>query len=156
MKKVYIIGVAILLLLCLAGCNISSTVEDNNAIFSEAVKAVSDDIVTLNELVAFEWDIAYTFKPNTPKKTIEKTIGVSSRYIKETYNESQTQLIFIKDNRVVCSIWGYGNNLGYWIFFRGYDGDCLTIKPDDDVSFAVDRSGEEIVLTYINDMSASC
>ncbi|MCL2816364.1 MAG: hypothetical protein FWD23_17355, partial [Oscillospiraceae bacterium] len=85
--------------------------------------------------------------------------------IKETYNESQTQLIFVKDNKVVCSIWGYGNNLGYWIFFRGYDGDYLAIKPNDDVSFSVDRSGEEIMLTYapetitqslINDLVAEC
>ncbi|MCL2814901.1 MAG: hypothetical protein FWD23_09910 [Oscillospiraceae bacterium] len=149
MKKASIIGCFILFLLCLSGCNISSTVEDNNAVFSEAVKATSDDIISLNELAAFEWDIAYTFTPNTPKENIEKIIGVSSGDIKETYNESQTQLIFVKDDKVVCSIWGYGNNLGYWIFFRGYDGDYLTITPNDDVSFSVDRSGEEIILTYI-------
>jgi len=149
MKKVCIIGCFVIFLLCLAGCNTSSTVEDNNAAFSEAVKATSDDIITLNELAAFEWDIAYTFMPNTPKEDIEKIIGVSSRDIKETYNESQTQLIFVKDNKVVCSIWGYGNNLGYWIIIRGYDGDYLAVTPDDDVSFSVGYSGNEPVLTYI-------
>jgi len=148
MKKVYIIGYFILSLLCLAGCNTKSTVEDNNAMFSEAVKAISDDIITLNELAAFEWDIAYTFTPNTPKENIEKVIGVSSRDIKVTYNESQAQLIFVKDNKVVCSIWGYGNNLGYWLFFRGYDGDYLAVKPNDVVLFSVDRSREELTLTY--------
>jgi len=139
----------VLLLSFLAGCSNSSEVKDNNAVFSKAVKTTSDDILTLNELAAFEWDIAYTFTPNTPKENIEKIIGVSSRDIKETYNESQTQLIFVKDNKVVCSIWGYGNNLGYWIYFRGYDGDYLVITPNDDISFAVDYSGDEPVLTYI-------
>ena len=139
--------------MCLVGCNTSSTVEDNNDIFSEAVKATSDDLITLNELAAFEWDIAYTFTPNAPKENTEKIIGISSRYIKETYNESQTQLIFVKDGKIVCSIWGYGSNLGYWISFYYYDniGDYLAITPDDTVLFSVDRSGEEIVLRYISE-----
>jgi len=151
MKKICIIGYFIVFLLCLVGCNNSSTVKDNNAAFSNAVKAINTSTITLNELATFEWDIAYTFTPNTPKETIEKTIGVSSRDIKVTYNESQTQLIFVKDNKVICSIWGYGNNLGYWLFFRGYDGDYLAVKPNDDVSFSVDRSGDEFVLTYITE-----
>jgi len=151
MKKVYIIGYFILSLLCLAGCNTSSTVEDNNAMFSNTVTAISDNTITLNELAAFEWDIAYTFTPNTPKENIKKIIGVSSRDIKETYNESQTQLIFVKDGKIVCNIWGYGSNLGYWISFYYYDniGNYLAITPDDTVLFSVDHSGEEIVLRYI-------
>jgi len=151
MKKICTIGGFIIFLLCLAGCNNSSTVEDNNAVFFNAVKSINTDTITLNELASFEWDIAYTFTPNTPKETIERIIGVSSRDIKVTYNESQTQLIFVKDNKVVCSIWGYGNNLGYWIIFQGYDGDYLAMNPNDDISFSVDRSGDELVLRFINE-----
>ena len=66
MKKPLTLMCMVLFLSFSAGCSISSNVKDNNAVFSEAVKATSEDIITLNELAAFEWDIAYTFTPFTP------------------------------------------------------------------------------------------
>ena len=149
MKKLLALMCLVLLLSCLTGCSNPSTVKDNNAAFSNAVKAINTNTVTLNELAAFEWDTMYTFAPFTPKESIEKIIGFSSRDIKATYNESQSQLIFVKDGKVVCSIWGYGNNLGYWISFCGYVGDYFAVTPNDTVLFAVERSGEEFVLRCI-------
>ena len=59
-------------------------------------------------------------------------------------------MIFVKDNEVVCSIWGYGSNLGYFISFGRYEGEYLAIQSDEPALFMVDNSGEEFVLTYIS------
>ena len=152
MKKLLALMCIILLSSCLTGCNNSSTVKDNNAAFSNAVKAINTDTVTLNELTAFEWDTMYTFAPFTPKESIEKIMGFSSGDIKPTYNEAQSQLIFVKAGKVVCNIWGYGNDLGYWISFYYYDNidDYLAVSQDNSVLFSVERSGEEFILRYMS------
>ncbi|MDR2571471.1 MAG: hypothetical protein LBD23_14430 [Oscillospiraceae bacterium] len=152
MKRLYVLTCIALFLFCLSGCsNNWSTIKNNNAAFSEAVKAINADTVTLNELTAFEWDTMYTFAPFTPKKAIEEVIGFSSSDIQATINESQSQLIFVKDNKVVCSIYGYGNSLGYWFSFRDYLSDYLAVTPDDIVIFSVDYSGVELFLSYIQE-----
>ena len=149
MKKIFVIGSICVILLWLVGCGSSSTITNNNAAFSESVMATNAEVITLNELTTFEWDIMYTFAPFTPRESIERIIGFSSRDIRTTFNESQTQLIFVKNGEVVSSIWGYGNNLGFWISFGNFDSDYLAVTPNDTVLFSVDRSGEEIILTYI-------
>ena len=151
MKKIFVIVCMCFILLWIVGCTGSSTVGDNNAAFSESVKAIDVDIITLNELVTFEWDTMYTFTPFTPRESIERVIGFSSRDIRTTFNESQTQLIFVRDGRIVSSIWGYGNNLGYWISFGNFSGDYFAVTPNDTVLFSVDRSGTEILLTHIQE-----
>lgn len=156
MQKLLTLMCMVLLLSFLAGCSKSSTVKDNNTVFSEAVKAIDTDTVSLNELATFEWDTMYTFAPFTPVESIEKIIGFSSKEIKATYNESQSQLIFVNEGKVVCSIYGYGNNLGYWISFREYLGEYLAVTPDDTVLFAVDYSGNEPVLTNVQQYDIIC
>ena len=150
MKKLFSI-ILIIILLCFAGCSSSSTVKENNTTFSNAVKAISVDEVALSDLATFEWDTMYNFVHFTPKKNIEKVIGFSSKDIKETYNEGHTQLIFVKDKKVVCSIWGYSNNLGYFVSFGRYDGEYLAIQNNETALFTVDFSGKEILLTYVSE-----
>nr|AGS52501.1 hypothetical protein [uncultured bacterium contig00005] len=132
----------------LTGCSDSSAVSENNAIFSENVKAISEDTITLNELATFEWDIMYSFIPFTPKKDIEEIIGISSRETRATYNEAQFQMIFVKDKKVVCSIMGYSNNYGYFVSFGKYDGVYLAIRYDEVATFEVENNETEILLTY--------
>jgi len=141
----------IAVLFCFAGCSGSSEVNKNNNVFTDAVKTITSDEVTLSDLATFEWDTMYNFTPFTPKKRIEEVIGFSSNEIKQVYNEGHTQLIFVKDNEVVCSIWGYGSNLGYFISFGRYDGEYLAIQSEELALFTVDNSGEELLLTFINE-----
>ena len=148
MKRTFALAICVLMLLCFFGCSRSSEVDKNNAALSEAVKAINTDEIVLNDLTTFDWDVMYTFDHFLPKENIEKIIGFSSYYIKATYNEAQTQMIFLKDNKLVCSIWGYSNNIGFFVSFGRYDGDYLAIEQIENAVFTVDYSGDEIVLTY--------
>ena len=151
-KKLFSICV-LALLFCFASCSGSSVVNENNDIFSNAVKSVTADKVTLSELATFEWDTMYNFIPFTPKEIIEEIIGFSSNDIRTTYNEGHTQLIFVKDNKIVCNIWGYAANLGYFISFGRYDGGYIAIQNDETASFTIDNSSGELLLTYIPEIT---
>lgn len=97
----------------------------------EQLRAKDGQEVSLNEVVPFSWDAVYTFAPYTSKQSMEERIGFSSDAITETVNEGMTQLIFVKDEKVVASICGYSDNLGYTVEFT----DCVERK--DEVPFEV-------------------
>lgn len=50
---------------------------------------------------------------------MEKAIGLSSPSIQETVSEGMVQLLFVKEGRVVASVCGYAERLGYQIAFTG-------------------------------------
>ena len=48
---------------------------------------------------------------------MEKATGFSSPSIQETVSEGMVQLLFVKEGRVVASVCGYAERLGYQIRF---------------------------------------
>ena len=97
----------------------------------EQLKEKDGEEVTLNDIIPFSWDTVYTFAPYTRKQSIEERIGFSSDAIANTVNEGMIQLIFVKGAKVVSSICGYSDKLGYDIEFT----DCVERK--DEVPFEV-------------------
>ncbi len=101
-------------------------VSRNNRAFSKKVKqwvsgAHEGEQICLSELTLFSWNAAYTFDPYTSKEEMAQVMGCSGKNLQETINEGMVQLIFTDydsgsgENKVVCSICGYGGNLGYGI-----------------------------------------
>lgn len=111
----------------------------HNNQLKKAVTSIKDSqTVTLNEVVPFEWDTVYTFKPYETKENIEKVIGTKSSSIKETVNEGMVSIVFVKDNKVTASVADYPSNLGYEIYFDG------SVSYKDNKIFLVENSiGEE-------------
>ena len=90
----------------------------NNQKLENSVKSIHSDTVKLNEVVPFNWDAVYTFEPYVSKESIEEIVGFKSADIKENnINEGMAYLLFIKDKKVVASILGYSENLGYCLDF---------------------------------------
>ena len=98
------------------------------------------NVITLNEIVPFEWDTVYTFEPYATKEEIAKIIGFDSNSIQETVSEGMVQLLFIKDKTVVSSVCAYAENIGYRIDFQS------NVSFDDNVLFTVDTSSDVIRL----------
>jgi hypothetical protein len=147
MKKSFALIMIALMMLAFAGCG-TSTVDKNNSAFNDAIKSVNADKIALNDVVPFEWDTLYTFAPYMPKAEIQEIIGFSSDDIKETVSEGMTQLLFIKNDEIVCSICGYGENLGYSFSFGTYEENHLAISWDDDVIFTVNNSNDIVNLAF--------
>ncbi|RBP61066.1 hypothetical protein DES36_11565 [Alkalibaculum bacchi] len=114
----------------------------NNKKLQREVVSINSDYVELNNIVPFEWDEVYTFEPYASKEQIEDIIGFKSNYIQETVSEGMVQLLFIKDHKVVCSVCGYSNALGYRIDFEG------RIMYVDHAVFSVERDSGIVKLNY--------
>ncbi len=118
MKKVAIFLVLVLLLGLIAYAVMGNPVVFyHNFALKRAMSQVQDGELTLNKVVPFPWDAAYTFPPYTSKEEIEKALGFSSASIRETVNEGMVQLLFVKDGRVTASVCGYPEKLGYQVRF---------------------------------------
>lgn len=110
----------------------------------------SAETVNLTDLTPFEWDTAYSFDPYTPKDTIFEIVGYKWDNINETVSEGMNQLVFLKDEKVVCYLYGYPENNGYGIFFFNQNdkgsisSSVLTNK--DDLLFEVMRHDYAIIL----------
>ena len=68
---------------------------------------------------AFDWEAVYSFEPYTSREEIARTIGFDSPEIAETIGEGVTQLIFVREDRVVLCVCAYPENLGYDVDFTG-------------------------------------
>lgn len=82
----------------------------------------------IGDLTDFEWDYLYNFSPYTSKKDIEAAIGFESDEIKETVNELMNQVIFTKDKKIVCYIYGYPNEGVYFDFTNLYKDSTGYVK----------------------------
>ncbi|MBU3145664.1 hypothetical protein [Clostridium sp. CF012] len=114
----------------------------NNKKLQREIIKVNSDYVELNKIVPFEWDTVFTLEPYTSKEQIEEIIGFKSNSIQETVSEGMVQLLFVKDKRVVSSVCGYSNTLGYRIdFFE-------RIMYTDNAVFSVKKDSDIVRLTY--------
>lgn len=96
---------------------------------------------TLEALVPFEWDAAYSFEAYTPREQIEEIIGFQSSAIRETVSEGMVQLLFTKGKRVTASVCGYAQSLGYRADIGG------VVRCGDSTVLAVEQSEGIVRLT---------
>lgn len=132
----------------------------NNAKLEDALMNLSNDSVTLEEVVPFEWTTVYTFDPYTSLERIQRITGSKSPALKESVNEGMTHFVFMNHGRVMASVCTYPTSIGYSLAFSGGtytyydypDGGYSHIEYGDQVKFEVTRD-EEIVRLYafIND-----
>lgn len=94
--------------------------------------AVIDD---LSQFTSFEWDTLYSFTSYTSKEKIYETIGYKWDNISETVNEGMNQIVFVKDNEVVCYIYGYPENTKIGFDFGQYEGSYIKLTADQILSF---------------------
>lgn len=125
MKK-KILTIAIIIVIIIVGVFIfnSNKVWNRNA--DELGKTINElteevDGILLKELTSFEWDTMYSFNPYTPKETIYDVVGYKWDRIIETVNEGMNQVVFLDDGEVVCYIYGYSKNLGYYFDIQKND-----------------------------------
>ncbi len=110
----------------------------------------SVETVNLSDLTPFEWDVVYSFDPYTSKDIIYGTVGYKWDNISETVSEGMNQIVFMKDGKVVCYLYGYPENNGYGLYFTGENITGVTsasvLSAEDDLTFHVVRSDGVIYL----------
>ena len=124
----------------------------NADLLKEEVLSVEQSVetVNLNDITPFEWDVVYSFDPYTSKDMIYKTVGYKWDNINETVNEGMNQIVFLKDGKVVCYLYGYPENNGYGIYFTGENETEIVsasmLNAEESLTFQVERSDDVIYL----------
>lgn len=159
MKKSYLIAcviavIALVLSLIIIVQHKQNSCELNSKSFEEQVSQIGQhiDMINLNRITSFDWDVLYSFAPYTPKEKIYQVIGSKSDDIKETISERMNQVIFVKSGEVVCFLYGYPANDGYCISFlsEDYIDGVVTLHSTDNINFRVSRNEGVIYLAHVN------
>lgn len=95
----------------------NNTIRNNNNALNSALQNVSSETATLDDIVPFSWDTAYTFSPYTSIEDMAETMGVDHAGLHESNYDDMINLVFVKEKAVVASICEHKNNLGYDIEF---------------------------------------
>ena len=118
--------------------------EVNEGLLKEKVLSIEQTVKTINllDVTPFEWDVVYSFDPYTSKEMVYKTVGYKWDNIRETVSEGMTQIVFLKDGKVVCYLYGYPENNGYSINFSGesYNNVASMLNLNGHLDFHVNRS----------------
>ena len=112
MKKIFIWLLTLILMFSLCSCS-NNSVEKNNLNLRKAILTNNSPVIKLNDLTSFNWDKVYIFDETVTKQQIEKVIGCSSKYIKQSENSNFLNIVFVKDNKVVSSITKNTTELGF-------------------------------------------
>ncbi|WML58807.1 hypothetical protein [Neobacillus sp. PS2-9] len=125
--------------------------DQNEDLLKEEVLSLGASVETVNlrEITPFKWDVAYSFPPYTPKEDIYKTVGYKWDRVSETVNEGMDQIVFMKDGKVVCYIYGYPENKGYGLSIQTdqYKGAASFLRAEDGLIFKVKRSNGIVYLS---------
>ena len=125
----------------------------NADLLKEEVLSIGKSVETVNltDITPFEWDVVFSFDPYTTKDTIYETVGYKWDNISETVNEGMNQIVFLKDGKVVCYLYGYPQNNGYGIYFTSQNETGVTsssiLNTKDDLIFKITRSDDVVVLS---------
>lgn len=151
-KKIITIAVVILIAVLLIKACKKDRWETNEELLKQEVLNIGESVesVNLSDVTPFEWDFVYSFDPYTSKDAIYETVGYKWDRISETVSEGMNQLVFMKDEKVVCYVYGYPQNNGYGIYFSEGSTDdsspASILSPQEDVTFQVDRRDGYIYL----------
>ncbi|WP_216831506.1 hypothetical protein [Alkalihalobacterium elongatum] len=124
----------------------------NEKLLKEKILAIEHSVETIDllDVTPFEWEVVYSFDPYTPKEMVYETVGYKWDRISETVSEGMNQIVFMKEGKVVCYLYGYPENNGYGLYFSGENvngvSQMLTAN-EDDLTFQVKRD-EGFILLY--------
>ncbi|WP_425807534.1 hypothetical protein ACHOLT_09445 [Desulfitobacterium sp. Sab5] len=128
----------------------------NSKLLTDKVLSVGQNIETVNlsDITPFEWDMVYSFQPYTPKDKIYNAIGYEWDEISETLNEGMNQIVFMNDGKVVCYVYGYPSDNGFYISFDSsdYKNGVVMFDAKDNLSFKVTKSKNILYLEQVKHM----
>lgn len=147
-----LIGIVIIMVLLIGP--FKKDIWDSNASkFEDSVNDINSPAVIddFSKWTPFEWDVLYSFTPYTTKDSIYKVVGYKWVNISETVNENMNQIVFIKDGKVVCYLYGYPETTNFSYNFGKYEGEYIKLSSQKKLSFDI-KIGEDGIkyFDYIN------
>ena len=116
----------------------------NNRKLKTTITSLDCNSAILEDIVPFEWTMVYTFGPYTSKDCMKRIVGVQSPALRESISEGMIDVVFTDRRRVVASVCGYPENLGYDLKISGekamyQGGGCTYLEYGDQAVFKVTK-----------------
>nr|WP_312983749.1 metallophosphoesterase [Clostridioides sp.] len=128
--------------------------DENLGLLWKALFEIDDKVkeASLSEITPFKWDKAFVFAPETPRKIIYKKVGYEWKSITETEGTDMTQMVFIKDNKPVCYLYGNINDIGIDVNINKseYNDNVATIISGDNDKFSIEKEKVSRVINGYN------
>lgn len=141
-----VIGVMLLTFL-LIGCDRQEHLWEKNAALLTHQIFQWEEESGIDELIPFEWDEAYSFAPYLQKEFIYEIVGYQWSDIHETYDEAMIQVVFMKNQQVVCHLYGYPEEIGFDVDFGSFDHQTfIHIKNNEKYDLHVDIRNDQLIL----------
>lgn|SRR5690554_6694697 len=145
-QNVVIVAIGILFIAVLINLFKKDLWDLNEQLLKEEVLSIEQSVETVNllDITPFEWDTVYSFDPYTSKEKVYETVGYKWDNISETVSEGMNQIVFMKDEKVVCYIFGYPQNNGYGIHFLGeeFNDVAQILNSNNELIFRVERNSD--------------
>lgn len=127
--------------------------ETNAKQFHKSFDVISGDKARIDDLsgfTPFQWDVLYSFAPYTPEQTVYDVVGYKWDNISSTVNEGMNQVVYLKDGKVVCYIYGYPDKYGVYFDFGQYEGSFYKLTDKDKLTFNMTVTNKGIrIFEYI-------
>lgn len=127
--------------------------DENRELLKENVLATeaTEEPVSLSSLTPFDWDRVYSIDPYASKEEIYDVVGYKWDTVEQTLSEGMNQLVFMKEDKVVCYVYGYPENNGFGIYFEGTEteGRATVLHKEDDVLFKRHTFDDTIVYMQV-------
>lgn len=96
-------------------------------------------ISDLKEYIPFEWDKLYVFDENVQIDRIYEIVGYKWENINKITNKGMDQLVFVKDSKVVCYVYGYPRKKTVSYEFENLDnnGEYTVFENDSKLAFDI-------------------
>ena len=111
-----------------------------------------EEVEDIREYIPFEWDTLYSFKPNTPIDTIYDVVGYKWEGIFGTTDESTNQIVFLKNGKVICYIYGdIKYTKVHFDFGELGNSQYLELSSENELPFKIekDKSSSDTVRVYL-------
>ncbi len=130
-----------------------------------ALQSLPEGTVTLEEAVPFKWDVVYSFDPYTSREEMESVMHLKGDAIQAGVSEEQRSFVFTKGDKVVCSVYGAPQRLGYdlcaipsYTVYRyssaaSQQGQDCFLQSGRNAKFAVSHEDGYVKLEYLADQS---
>ena len=112
--------------------------KENAITLGKSFDLISGDLARIDDLrafIPFEWDTLYSFDPYYPKEKIYEIIGFEWSPIAETVSEGMNQLIFLKDEKVVCYVYGYPDRHNFYLYLGPSSEGYVKLSAEDSMVF---------------------
>lgn len=88
----------------------------NGKKLGEILSRYEGDEIVLNDVLNFDYDYVIQFPSYASKENMYEILGFRTSVVREDVNDGIMNILFVKNNKPVCYLYGYSSNNGFSLY----------------------------------------